>query len=936
MNTKKILTILTSVSLMLVGCEDKLVESNLLPAQVGDEIVFGGTSGYGDESRTAYGDKLTGIGGYTEIKWYQGDKVRIYSAEAATSTGSRFCDYDVTGDNVVQAPIYDETGALVNSNNSQVQDGKYEQTHSVSLAKSTDETSGLQWGAGNGEDGMHSFYGVYPSPDLLSGESQATINLNGNILTGTLPSEQSPKTYVSGEEITENGDAYIHYTVHPAMRYAYMVAKSEATPAHGIVSMSFKPIVTAVEITLKNTSMTNSVENEVQISSVTISSTDNTPICGGFTTTIDGSSNKNVITSGGTSVTIPVYSIDESTGGIYPITLGYGDKLTVTAFLLLNDENIVPEGETSTATANTGLDKLNVTVNTPSLTGEIVSKTSTLSTSTNGGILVETKRKNFINDVTVNLGTNTVVTNWMAKLADDTKVVELSIPGAGGAASSEIFEANPESAEQVLSISQLWARGIRCFEIQAKDGNSGSQIVCNNINCGSQTINTVLTSIQTEIKATANGISSGTDYTADDNGTEFAIVIVTYNHSGDVDDARNSSDFQSNISSYIDSWNNSSSNTSKIMRWTGSTTVSEARGKILMVVRSGCLGVDPGWHGLATVNNNAVYMLGWGFLSDQWYARGFGKVQCSSGTLDTYDKSSVNPLTEARPFLASTETIDPSSYGYSYVSGNNKSMGYYTNGTTSITSDFGYYAATATGAHGGLSDYNAWIQEWKRVANGDFTKNSSWNSYNYWWKSSIDEKWDDVIETLNMSMNRGEETYGKANNYTYYINSLCGFFIDNNIALSYYPTLNIQAYSGNYNYNVDGKYQSSVNWRVEGAIIGWFGVDFSVGDNSGRYGTWNENSDAAWGAYYPTAGYAGNIQTFATWMNNKFYQYLKNEVTLTGAPLGIILLDRVSADFNDQPGYYTPQLIISNNFVTSANGLSLQVVNSEVSEARSK
>ncbi len=903
---KKIFTLLAIAGILFTSCTDDVNET-FKPAKVGDEITFGGSVNYDSankagQTRVVYGDKVT-TG--TEIKWYPGDMVRIYchgGADMVNADGAtNCCDYVV--DNTIDQT--DTNGYL----NDKTDDDFFE---SSSLTRASNEPIGLQWGS---ED-THTFYGVYPSPDMFAAGSDINVSLTASqdgtsgTISGHLPSSQAPSKYLAAVDG--------NYTIHPAMRFAYMAAYGTGKPSDTGVQLQFTPIVTAVEISLTNNLKKSEVEQPLEgISSVAVSAVkdDGTAInlCGDFTTTVTSSGFSTAINANaGQTVSIPLF--DENG---YPITLAYGKTLTFTVFLLPHQD--------------VNIENLRVSV-----VANSVTKTATLSTTSNSGIIVEAKKKNFVKNVPLSWNLDTQVSNWMSLLSDDTKVVDVSIPGAGGGWSGNHTTATngtktyqitaDASREQNLNFTDLWNRGIRCFEIQVNGGGTNSTIICNNVSCG-KTLGTALSELQTAIKTSATDTYK--------NGTEFAVLIVTYNHGGDVDDDRNSGGFQSDLSSLVNSWNNDSNNTSKITSWNSETLVggeNGVRGKILMVARAGSIGIDFGWHGLGTYNSNIVYCLGWGFLPDQWYARGFGKVQPwydgEYGTVDSYTQATVEKSTAARPFVAATTAPDGSTYGYTYVPMSDNSAGYYTNGKEGselhkISSDFGYIVPSGTGTYNiTTTTPTAWAQEWKRICETDATFTTTpWNSYKYWWKGTLQEKKDDIEETLNMSMNRGTAMYGDNNNYTYYINSLCGYYITSSEKLSYYPALNVQRYNGGEgDVHPDGKYQGNVGYRTTGGITGWFGINFSVGDNSGTWGTWNENSDNAWGPYYPTGGYAGDIAGFAEDINPWFYNLLKDKITSNSTgTTGIVLVDRVAETTDDAAGYYIPQIIINNNFATAAS-----------------
>ena len=72
------------------------------------------------------------------------------------------------------------------------------------------------------------------------------------------------------------------------------------------------------------------------------------------------------------------------------------------------------------------------------------------------------------------------------------------------------------------------------------------------------------------------------------------------------------------------------------------------------------------------------------------------------------------------------------------------------------------------------------------------------------------------------------------------------------------------------------------------------------------------------GPYHPAGGFKGNIAAYADWINNKYYNLLLQKQAngeLTGKSAGIVMMDRVSDNAEEnEAGYYIPRIIISMNF----------------------
>lgn len=872
MKTTKIFSILAVLALVLTGCQDDFGK-NFKPAEVGDEIFFGGTSGYEPDGRTVYGDK-TSTG--TEIMWYAGDTVRIYCAEANKVEGKSYCDYTVN--NVV--PQGGNPSATEHDNKK-------------SSTLTTADAYGLQWGEGADANGTHYFYGVYPSPRMFAAGSQeaTNYNLNGNKLTAYLPSSQDPKAYVAAKDG--------NYTIHPAMRYAYMTAYSSATHTSNGVTMSFTPIVTALEISIVNNSIQTttgvggvttteniSIEN---ISGVRVSTTDGSPISGKFTADVQMKKVSSV--EGSDYVTVSVR--DEKN---YPITLAPNKKLTFTVFMVLK------EGD--------DLSSLKV-----SLLVNGVYKTATLNGNATGGasgIIAEVNKKNFINNVPLKLNKTandnlSGLSRWMSQIKDNTPISMLSIPGAGGATSYTLSDEN--SKQQTLDIAALWDSGIRCFELMVDRNDSktigGKNVLCNGISTGI-TLNTAVADIGNKLK---------------ENPTEFAVVIVGYQDESYESYSRNAG--RSGWHNGFNTWfsENTVMQTYATTPYSGDITLANARGKIFCIARPVSMGLDAGWYTGFAGSGSRKYtvVLGWGNHPDQWYARGYGKLtHAGSADNNNYMVAHSATLLESnnvnkRPYYVNESA--PASYTYYEI--NDKATGVVA--MDKGVKSFAYNHQNTADTKYSSSATMAWVQEWKRVSknstktyNGsgvyDKTWDISWSGvkeiihsedYTYQWANSVAEKKSDIEKTLILAQKKI---------YSLVINSLCTYYIIDN-ELSFKPRAVFQRYGSSSlgGYYFDDKYHDGV---PKGSFTGSHLTD---SDNSaGSPDNKDENGPYSWGG-----GFKGDIATAASDFNKFFYDKLLEIGTnnLSG-PTGIVMMDRVKNKVeseDDKPGYYLPQIIIANS-----------------------
>lgn len=873
MKATKIFTLFACLALVLTACQDDDFGKKYSPGKVGDLISFGGTSGYSDEGRTIYGDKSSSG---TEIKWYAGDKVRIYCEQAQSLTSNKYCDYNVV-DGISSSPT----------------NGTYESSHSSSLSAIGE--SGLRWGS---ETETHTFYGVYPAPsqlsasgaDELSQQAAGKLELNGNILKGYLPNRQTP---VSGKANYTYDSQNRAYTIHPSMRYAYMVANNSVNPSTGYANLTFEPIVTAVEITLKNISY-NQVDNNPQdtvsiynIKSFRISS--DKVICGEFSTNIESRENT-------------ALSTDDTYKQIFiPTdikTLYNGESVTFTAFLML-DKSV------------TGLNDLTVSIIT-----ESAQKSAKVNSKNTNGLIVKAKMKNFLNNIPLNLGSRTSnlnANNWIKYIPNtlggtDILVRELSIPGAGGAASGNKKDgsyviADETSRQQNISISEQWVQGIRCFEFAvdiSQENMANEPVICN----GKQTGLTLDNAVQ-QVK---NCLLNSPD--------EFAMVIVTYQNTEGFmpyeSSGRKPQTFMTRLANYWsslgDNWQlpegvkKTHTNTMGPALFNTSLKVSDARGKLYCIARptseyeddydnapeegevvyknSDYPTYDKNKLTVTNTNSNIFIINGWGSLKDKWQARGYTHSVFYRGKAGYGYSQNVsyvplyNSNDKGRPFDTSTMDGDGD---------NPPTASNYSANTTENSSNFYYATQAGTGAK---TDDTAWVQEWARVSPeggvmaeyDDDDDNNSW--FKIYWAPTVKEKELRISETLNYAL-------AKTKGDIIYINSLCGYFIDSNIPVSIVPNSN---------------------------------TDFS-GSRCNKYGTESNFLTNYWkvhtlSANNPQSGMAGDIDTYSKYINNYFYKLISDKQSNgeLNSGIGIVLMDRVSNRAETDPaGYYIPQIIWSNN-----------------------
>lgn len=886
--------------LAFTGCtEDDMPGGNTKPAHPGEEIIFGGTLD-SKNTRTVYGDKHV-EDKYTEVKWVAGDGVRIYCAEAlyqdaeskdimlpGSTEAQKYCEYTVT-DGVT------DLGSVI--------DEEKQPTDSTGL-KPSGEGYGLRWGS----NGTHKFYAVYPSKTQLTGkdeEAANTLKLEGKTLTAQLPNMQGAtdanySTYIKDD----NGNV----TYYPAMRYAYMTAYKSSVPVSNL-SLTFEPIVTAVEITLQNNTkiMQNgtATNQDLEVEMITLSHP-TAALCGTFTADLE----TKVVTNANTDASYKTVSVPtkmkSADGGTEKgnLLLAYGKTVTVTAFMAL-DKN-----------ANLEQIKVSILAN-----GQL--KTATLSSTTDGVQIVQAKKKNFIS--TVNIGYTTEVavdySQWVTDLkavAPNTTLGALSIPGAGGATSCSVSDNT--SKEQTLDIAGLWAQGVRCFEFMVDNDSYGKNWLGElEDNFGEQKVYCNGVETNTTLNAAMNSVSS---FIA--SSKEFGMVIITYQEENLDSYDRNAG--KNGFADYFGTWWENYKYTGVTKKlFSSSLTLKDAEGCLFCIGRPVAAGLDAGWYTGVYDDTNpgnfsdgtVLNVLGWGNNADQWYARGFGKLYYAS-TDDTW--SSTNPTSGVmdRPYYVGQTSLAAIKPATSYTHKGKSNFEYKVSNVAHQT----YSQMTTKG----------WIQEWRRVVPSESTRTQyaiaelpatttnggDGSAYYYYWEPSEDEKWDDIVEALNKALDND-------GTYTICLNSLCGYFVDGRIPMSYQPRLTYQRMmfdpsgvaANKSRCCMDDKYM-----RAQGSTSS-FGAFMNNTSYTSSIGTFDKPTIEDWGPYIPAGGFKGNIAAYADWINNKFYNLLLQKQAngdLTGTSAGIVMMDRVSDNAEaNEAGYYIPRIIISMNFSNVEN-----------------
>lgn len=668
MKKTKLIYAMAAVALLATACQDNEVVNNggeVTPAAVGDEILFGGRAGFenGDsKTRTEYSGVEYTYNGvkYERINWVAGDAVEIHSPEAANGPKAQ---YAISG---VKAG--DESAA----------DGANNGEDYAFLTK-MDENA-LQWGS----DDVHTFYAMYPSARMFDdpdGTVAQGINMDGTTMNGIVPISQVPASVT----VTDG-----HYVAHPDMKYAYMVAKSEATREKASVSLSFVPVVTVAEIQMvlpsTSTSPTGLVE-PVTIQEIQVSGTG---IAGAFTADLAAwnptETSTPVCTNSNASDLIQLTTIYNNKA----ITIQPGGSLTFTVFLLPGAD----------------INDLRVSV---SATG------AGYVTKALQNVTVVAKKKNVFKNL--KLPTNGVeidASNWMSQIPDGVRLTQLSLPGTGGSFSYASNQ-NEYYQSQSLDFEAQWQLGIRAFEIitdRVQNDFANEPLRCNNEIVSDLTVSGVVNQILTHLDGATQ---------------EGAMVIFTYQPVPSFWYPRDPGAYMEKVMAYVNSLNHDD-----LALFQPGMTLGDVRGKLLIVVRptQNDEDAESAWDNVmaAITGDNADRVLvinGCGTGKDKWGARGY--TIDGVRALDLSNKAASNATNVMEEYMQQDEYLRPTAT------------------TTPVAKGAPQFSYATNN-----SNITCWFQEWARVVGQDVVYTGS-NPDTYWFESYT-EKLNNATETFSMAI----------------------------------------------------------------------------------------------------------------------------------------------------------------------------------------
>lgn len=685
--------LLCASMLSFTGCVEENFEKPT-PANNGDEIVFGARAGFeAPATKTVYTGDFYTVGNkkFERIDWLdEQDAIQIYCPQAEGPNPSHYTVYHAKEHDTQKDYAY--------------------------LAKNGD--AALQW---NG-DGEHHFYAMYPSSSIFTGDQSTLasgITMDGTVLRGTVPGAQAP---ISIEQDEKN-----NWIAKPNMKFAYMAARSTATREEGSVSLTFVPIVTAVQIQL---TLAAGCLDPVSIAEIQVQGNG---IAGDFSADLSetawtGTYPTCVNEGAGTGI-VQVSMWKDSK----PITLEGGQSLTFTVFLRPGAEY----SNLKVSYSPTGSGYLGKTMG--SATDPVVIKKNIKTVIT--GFNLPARFDEEEEQITID------ASKWMTQVADEVDFKKLSIPGTGGSFSYN-YKADTDgyfrSQHTHMTIPEQWKVGIRAFEIVsdrkadysagifgfgAKDNAqslAGAQVTCN----------------KQDLNITVGDAMNIINNLLNDHSDECAVVIFTYQPEGN-DPPRNATKYAQSLKLWFDGINYKD----KFVLYTPDVTLGKVRGKILVIVRLNQDDEKDGGSfsdaaGQLPVGTYPFLLVdGCGTAKDKWGARGYtingSPAPNISNSASTYIEQYMQ-----------SATIDPTNH--SNVARGSMNFAYQTN-----------------------TDADCWYHEWARVLpdnlyNASGSQGLGLSYQAMYWFESYSEKLSNAVETFKMAISDEFDQY-------VFVNTLSGY-----------------------------------------------------------------------------------------------------------------------------------------------------------------
>lgn len=720
MRTRPLMGALVSTAILLAGCQENELVKPKETWHKGDNVEFRARAGYenngGSDTRTVYTGETYEFDGktYERVDWVEGDQIRIFCKEAQNpAEGVNYSDYKI---------VSHENGT-----------GR-DNGHHFGYLERVNSNGSLQWGDPSQE---HTFYAFYPSP-----AQNSQLEMSGDKAKGVVPMEQTPL------EITSTNDK--DFVAKPNMNYAFMTAKAVMKPGSGNeVNLSFKSMVTALELELQGPD-----QQTVELTDIRISS-DTENLTGPFTCDLekddtDGYPYCEILPTTNDRHNVNVSLVKDGKA----FRFSGGQTLKVTVFLLPLVHYKALKISLQTAKGIKSHDLKN----------------------TDGSLMViKSHLKNLVQNIQV--PSNFTAAQWLSHMNDDVLLSQLSIPGSGNSYSYVYSGNNAKNFKaQTLSIRDQWNLGVRAFEVTAGH-NAGTGAT--NFGEGGLIISNSLAPLTNTVGSAVSEVYN----MLTENPKEFAMMIITYqpNNKG-----RDCNQFVTDFMNWYDKLSIHTSGHTILFR--PGLSIGEARGRMMFILRPTSEDEDVLSDAIRTTIANKDFLVveGWGSLQDKWKKRGYPvdyQLAISSNGNEDSKKHWNGSMEKKTMFVTTTSSTDnPAAPNFHTLDKRDMDFSYTTN-----------------------QSFKAWAQEWPRVVEKDIVKKVnqtssgilSWKEYQtLWlkWRESYNEKLQDAKETFNKSVD------DKNNRSSVYFNSLCGYFVDENDENSWKPAAKTfdltPAYSG--------------------------------------------------------------------------------------------------------------------------------------------
>ena len=498
-----------------------------------------------------------------QINWVSGDQIKIFCAEAETAKSAL---YNVT-------PVTPATTA---------KDG--------TIANAGSDV--LQWG---GDALMHNFYAIYPGAAdgvKVSDDGIATFTINHN-----------QKCTVN----TTNG-YYANVVAKPDMKNALMVAHAATEPTDEAVKLTFKPIMTTLEIVVQGPASNINYSN-ARVTGISLATTMTTNSKSETATfQYDIKSGALTGTAGSGEVTTKTETtfislVDANRNATY-VDLANGHTLTFTVFMppMTKKQAALLKRQIKVRVHITGNAELTASVKTNDKDTD--NWTTQIAPSTKKKIVlpaIPSEQQESGN-------------NWITPLDGSIYVSQMSIPGSHDAATGDgaaDIVGRVFSITQEKTLQQQWDLGIRCFDLRPCLYTSKNELW---IYHGACRLNTSWASAMNTITANLTNHPG-----------EFAIVLFRMEDDKILGQPSTKNTDETKFNTYMTAWVNANKNW--IVNWKPDITIDECRGKVILISRFGGswdYGCFTGWsHDAAgtttTVRNASGSITGTGTMYVQDY-----------------------------------------------------------------------------------------------------------------------------------------------------------------------------------------------------------------------------------------------------------------------------------------------------------------------------